>query len=66
MGNNRVRKCLVVGIILLFVPIVFSPAINARNDTIFPNAVSGKNVETFLDKNTDLRTKGKKIYSQGG
>jgi len=60
------RKCLTVGIILLFVAIAFSPAINARNDTIFPNAVSGKNVETFLDKNTDLRTKGKKEIFAGG
>jgi hypothetical protein len=42
------------------------PAINACNDTIFPNAVSGKNVETFLDKNTDLRTKGKKEIFAGG
>jgi hypothetical protein len=60
------RKMLVVGIILLFVAIAFSPSINACNDTIFPNAVSEKNVETFLDKNTDLRTKGKKDMFAGG
>jgi len=60
------RKMLVVGIILLFVAIAFSLAINARNDTIFPNDVSEKNVETFLDKNTDLRTKGKKdMFARG-
>jgi len=44
----------------------FSPAINVRKDTIFPNTVSEKNVETFLDKNTDLRTKGKKDMFAGG
>ena len=59
------RKWLAVGIILLFVAIAFSPAINTRNDTIFPNDVSEKNVKTFLDKNTDLRTKGKKEIFAG-
>jgi hypothetical protein len=60
------RKGLVVGIILLFIAMAFSSAINVRNDTIFPNAVSEKNVETFLDKNTDLRIKGKKDMFAGG
>jgi len=60
------RKGLVVRIILLFVAIAFSPAVNVRNDTKFPNTVSEKNVETFLDKNTDLRTKGKKDMFAGG
>jgi len=42
------RKCLAVGIILLFVAIAFSPVINARNNTIVSKPVSTSEKENTV------------------
>jgi len=36
IGNTILRKCIVIGIILLFVVTIFSPIINAHHSTIIP------------------------------